>query len=118
MAGGVRIAVTSLHGSPVYPLTRPLTRGVPSHTYGRPQTRDARLYIRSYYRAGAIKEGSLEISGWRTLVSIESAVRYESVAPATRTEGDGSLSLRAGERVRERNDREGERGGGERQRSS
>jgi len=41
MAEGVRIAVTSLHGSPVYSLTRPLTRGVPSHTYGRVQTRDA-----------------------------------------------------------------------------
>ena len=27
-----------------------------------------------YYRAGAIKEGSVEISGWRTLVSIESVV--------------------------------------------
>ena len=38
----------------------------------------AHIYAHScawcYYRAGAIKEGSVEISGWRTLVSIELVV--------------------------------------------
>lgn len=42
---------------------------------------------RCYYRAGAIKEGSLEISGWRTWVSIESVVVRSSRWYQTREPG-------------------------------
>lgn len=62
MVEGARMGVTSLHGTPVYLLTQSLARSlklIQMHTYTGGS-------IWSYYRAGAIKEGSLEISGWRT----------------------------------------------------
>lgn len=70
MVEGVRMGVTSLHGTPVYLLTQSLARSLKrtckhTHTQTRARAR-ARMSIRSYYRAAAIKEGSLEISGWRT----------------------------------------------------
>ena len=103
------MGVTSLHGTPVYLLTQSLARSlkrIQIHTYMEGS-------IRSYYRAGAIKEGSLEISGWRTQVSIEFMVRASGtdhenqggwLVESTRKErvGKRERSQIASERVRGR----------------